>query len=274
MTVSLLLCLLICFFFNLSIQAAPDSLQSAEQILDTINQKLHTIIPDINSIILHELNSHSNHLNNSTVSNTDDNISEVMTYYKDGFTYGPVPDHIKSFMYGNSYKEDCSVPWSDLNYLNVQYYNFNHSVESGEIICNKKISQDLIEIFYDLYCNEYEIEHIQLVDHYMADDELSMEDNNTSCFNYRTVPGKKTLSKHSQGLAIDINPFFNPYVTGLSTGSITITPLGSDQYADRNAEFLHKITKNDLCYQLFVSHGFTWGGNWNSCKDYQHFEKE
>ena len=34
-----------------------------------------------------------------------------------------------------------------------------------------------------------------------------------------------------------------------------------------------KIDENDLCYKLFIEHGFTWGGNWNSSKDYQHFQK-
>jgi len=33
------------------------------------------------------------------------------------------------------------------------------------------------------------------------------------------------------------------------------------------------IRKGDLCYQLFIDHGFTWGGEWKSLKDYQHFQK-
>lgn len=39
-----------------------------------------------------------------------------------------------------------------------------------------------------------------------------MADNNTSMFNYRKIAGKKTLSNHSYGVAIDINPFQNPAV--------------------------------------------------------------
>ena len=34
----------------------------------------------------------------------------------------------------------------------------------------------------------------------------------------------------------------------------------------------YKINEGDLCYQLFVEHGFEWGGNWTNSKDYQHFE--
>lgn len=193
--------------------------------------------------------------------------------YQPGFYYEPIPESVKEYIYGKSYKSDCTIPYEDLSYLTVQYYDFNNTIQSGEIICNVAIVQDLVEIFYELYLNEYPIESIHLIDDYNADDELSMEANNTSCFNYRTVSGKKALSKHALGLAIDINPFYNPYVVHTSSNGISITPVGSEAYADRGMDFPHKITQDDLCYKLFISHGFTWGGNWKSCKDYQHFEK-
>lgn len=193
--------------------------------------------------------------------------------YKDHFYYESLSDSTKEYIYGKSYKENCTVPYESLKYVSIQYYNFKNEVETGEIICNEMIAQDLTEIFYELYLNQYQLESIHLVDDYNADDELSMEANNTSCFNYRSVPGKKALSKHALGLAIDINPFYNPYVT--HKGSATnITPIGSEIYADRTLDFPHKITENDLCYQLFISHGFTWGGGWKNSKDYQHFEKK
>ena len=100
-----------------------------------------------------------------------------------------------------------------------------------------------------------------------------MQDHNTSCFNYRVVDGTSNLSKHAYGLAIDINPFFNPYVVFKTDGPTYISPRGSETYADRSKDFAYKIDENDLCYKLFTERGFTWGGNWNSCKDYQHFQK-
>ena len=54
---------------------------------------------------------------------------------------------------------------------------------------------------------------------------------------------------------------------------VNISPEGSEAYADRSASFPYKIDENDLAYKLFKEHGFTWGGNWNSTKDYQHFER-
>jgi hypothetical protein len=100
-----------------------------------------------------------------------------------------------------------------------------------------------------------------------------MEDNNTSCFNYRVVEGSTSLSKHAYGLAIDINPLYNPYITYENDGSLSVSPASAKAYADRSISFPYKIDENDLCYKLFTEHGFTWGGNWNSVKDYQHFQK-
>ena len=97
--------------------------------------------------------------------------------------------------------------------------------------------------------------------------------NNTSCFNYRVVENTSSLSKHALGLAIDINPLYNPYITYNKDGTSNVSPVAAMDYADRDKSFPYKIDEDDLCYKLFVEHGFTWGGNWNSCKDYQHFQK-
>ncbi len=213
--------------------------------------------------------------------------------YEQGFYYEPLSDEIKKKITGISYpiteadknttavaavnvvssSEKIQVSYDDLRYVSVLYYNFKGIERTGELICNKAIAQDLVEIFYELYRNEYQIEQISLIDEYSGDDVLSMLDNNTSCFNYRLVDGTTSLSKHALGLAIDINPFYNPYVVYKNDGTTYISPQGSETYADRSKEFAYKIDENDLCYKLFTEHGFTWGGNWNSLKDYQHFQK-
>lgn len=201
--------------------------------------------------------------------------------YKDGFFYQPLTDDVIARITGISYPvsdnevSSPAVSYEDLRYMNVLYYDFNGEVQIGELICNQGIAQDLVEIFYELYRNEYQIEKIRLIDEYDGDDTASMLDNNTSCFNYRVVDGTDSLSKHAIGCAIDINPFYNPYVVFNKDGSgkTYISPEGSEIYADRSQDFPYKIDENDLCYKLFKEHGFTWGGDWNSCKDYQHFQK-
>ncbi len=208
-------------------------------------------------------------------STVNDTVSPHRVTYKTGFYYEPLSDTLKDYITGVSYPAEGAVQidYADLNYLHVMHYNFEGEAVEGEIICNAAIAQDLTEIFYELYIAEYQIEKITLIDNYSGDDTASMEDNNTSCFNYRTVDGTDKLSKHALGLAIDINPFYNPYVRYTKDGGQLVSPEGSESYADRTSSFPYKIDTEDLCYRLFIEHGFTWGGNWNSSKDYQHFQK-
>lgn len=194
------------------------------------------------------------------------------TIYADGFFYEPLSEEIKEKITGVSFHENDNITYDDLRYLNVLYVDFNGDTQTGEIICNKAIAQDLMEIFKELYDNEYQIDKIRLIDEYGGDDDLSCDDNNSSCFNYRVVGGTDTLSKHALGLAIDINPFQNPYIT-YPNGVERISPAGSEPYADRSSGLPHMILEGDLCYNLFIEHGFTWGGHWKSLKDYQHFQK-
>lgn len=213
----------------------------------------------------------------STVTESDKlHNNPERTTYQPGFYYEPLTDAVKQRITGISYPESgCTVPYEDLQYVGLLYRDFNGEEQTGELICNKAVAQDMVEIFYELYRNDYQIERVRLIDEYDGDDTASMADNNTSCFNYRVVDGTTNLSKHAYGLAIDINPFYNPYVVFNKggTGNTYISPAGSEIYADRSQAFPYKIDENDLCYRLFTEHGFTWGGNWNSSKDYQHFQK-
>ena len=198
------------------------------------------------------------------------------TTYQEGFYYEPLTDEVKDRITGISYPESgCTVPYEDLAYVGLLYLDFDGEEQTGELICNRAVAQDMVEIFYELYRNDYRIERVRLVDEYDGDDTASMADNNTSCFNYRVVDGTTSLSKHAYGLAIDVNPYYNPYVVYNMNGDggTYISPPGSEVYADRSQSFPYKIDENDLCYRLFTEHGFTWGGNWNSTKDYQHFQK-
>ena len=192
--------------------------------------------------------------------------------YRDGFYQETLSDTLIERITGSSYHENDDISLDQLRFLHVLYYDFNHEIKDGELICNELIANDLLEIFSMLYDNAYQIDKMQLIDVYDADDDLSCADDNTACFNYRVVAGSTTLSKHALGMAIDINPFYNPYVT-YPDGKERISPAGSEVYADRSNDNPHMIQKGDLCYQLFIDHGFTWGGEWKSLKDYQHFQK-
>ena len=192
--------------------------------------------------------------------------------WQEGFFYEPLSEEVKARITGISYGEGCIVPYEDLRYLNILYVDFHRETQVGEIICNQAIAQDLVEIFYELYLAGYPLESVRLVDEYGGDDTLSMEHNNTSCFNFRVVEGTSSLSRHAYGLAIDINPLYNPYVTWPG-GKQRVSPAAATPFADRSLDFPNKIDEDDLCYQLFAERGFTWGGHWRTMKDYQHFQK-
>lgn len=188
------------------------------------------------------------------------------------FTSEEIPDEVFARMAGKSYKEDCIVPREDLRYLRISCVGADGSAYIGEMVAAADLAEDLLDIFRQLYEAGYPIERMQLIDDYDASDQASMEANNTTCFNFRQIAGSTKLSNHSLGRAVDINPLYNPYVKKTANGTIYDPPV-AEAYADRDKDFPYKIDHDDLCYQLFTAHGFTWGGDWNSVKDYQHFEK-
>ena len=191
-----------------------------------------------------------------------------------GFSQQQIPDRVFARMQGKSFPVGCKVSRNDLRYLRIKHYDLQGKVHEGELVCNKRIAADLIDIFKELYRQKYPIERMRLIDDYDADDEKSMQANNTSCFCYRKVKGAKKLSSHSMGMAIDINPLYNPCYKKYSNGKEMVQPSTAKKYCNRNINFNYKIVKGDLLYRLFINHGFEWGGNWRSKKDYQHFEKK
>lgn len=189
------------------------------------------------------------------------------------FCVSPVREELRGWMQGNSYKADRGVAWDNLRYLRVLHRDADGNAIVGEMVCNAAIAADLLEIFKALFEAGYPIEKMRLVDHYGGDDAASMRDNNTSCFNQRAITAGGRVSWHSFGMAVDINPLYNPYFKVKASGKRVVEPEQGNDYLDRSVTVPYMITKGDLCYRLFKQHGFHWGGEWASGKDYQHFEK-
>ncbi len=185
----------------------------------------------------------------------------------------PLPDEIFKVMQGKSYKANCTVPRSDLRFITCLHKDAEGRTIVGELVVNKSIAADVLEIFRKLYEASYPIERMRLIDYWDADDERSMTDNNSSGFNFRFATNSTTVvSLHGRGLAIDINTRYNPYYKKLANGKELVEPANGKAYVNRTKAFKYKIEKGDLCYRLFKAKGFTWGGEFKSCKDYQHFE--
>ena len=189
------------------------------------------------------------------------------------FFVSQITDDIFARMEGKSFSSDCTVSRDDLRYIHVLHKDIDGKTHEGEMVCNKAIAYDLIDIFEELYEKSYPIEKMALVDEYGADDETSMRDNNSSCFNFRFISGTEEISMHGKGLAVDINPLYNPFVVEDEDG-LYIEPDTAWDYVDRDESFDYKIEEDDLLVTLFKQHGFDWGGDWTYEKDYQHFEKD
>ena len=187
------------------------------------------------------------------------------------FISSPIPDSVFVRMQGKSFKRNCSVSRYELSYLRLSYRDAEGKTQQGEMVCYNGIAKDLVAIFRELWKADYRIERMQLIDDFDGDDQRSMEANNTSCFNFRYISGTKTVSKHGTGMAVDVNPLYNPYVT-----KGKVEPASGKKWAynrDKRNDIPYKIDRNDLCYKLFRQHGFRWGGDWRFYKDYQHFER-
>jgi hypothetical protein len=185
------------------------------------------------------------------------------------FRIEEISDSTLNRMTGNSYPEGCEVSIRDLRYLIIPHYDGKGAVRIGELVCHQDVADEFMYLFKELFRNKFPIERMELIDNFGGDDVKSMESNNTSAFNYRVISGTGKLSRHAFGMAIDINPLYNPCVR-----DERINPESGKYYADRNRLNKYTLLKGDLVYKiLHDKFGFSWGGDFEKCKDYQHYEK-
>lgn len=176
--------------------------------------------------------------------------------------------HIKKELIAKKiWKPGCPINIEDLRIVNISYINFEGIIKNdGEIMVDKSLTDNVIKIFSTLKEIQFPISKIRLIQHYNGDDDLSMQDNNSSAFNHRFIEGTTKLSTHSYGRAIDINPKQNPMIIGEK-----VFPECGRSFLDRSYTKPGMIT--DTIVKLFNDNGFTiWGGKWNDIKDYHHFE--
>lgn len=152
-----------------------------------------------------------------------------------------------------------------LSFIDVQYISFDDQVHQGQLVLDSTIAGAVEEIFGELLILKFPIEKVIPMTTYGWSDGDSMEDNNSSAFNYRVIYGTDRLSNHSFGCAVDINPKLNPYV--IEDG--TTFPANASYDSSKPGT----ITKECGVVELFTERGFEWGGNWKTKKDWQHFDK-
>lgn len=171
---------------------------------------------------------------------------------------------------GASWRPGCPVEPELLRRVNVEHLGFDGQTHRGQLILHEDLVPEVLAIFDELYRLGYPVERIRPADQYpAADDELSMEDDNTSAFNCRGIPGTTQWAQHAYGRAIDINPRLNPcrYPDG------TFQPYNAAAYLDRRRTDPGVLHSDDAAVRVFTDHGWRWGGDWTNPIDYQHFER-
>ena len=176
---------------------------------------------------------------------------------------------------GNSWHKGCPAGLQDLRYLRIKYLNFEGETKLGEMIVHKKVADEVVDIFHELYNIGYPIHKMKLVSDYKGNDWQSIEADNTSAFNCRNATGSKKWSKHSYGKAIDINPIENPYISksGRISHTASLKYRRREHQKNIHPENWALLLKNDEVTKTFKRYGWKWGGDWRGVKDYQHFSK-
>jgi hypothetical protein len=180
-------------------------------------------------------------------------------------TLGPIPEDV---LMRSSWREDCPVGVDDLVYLTVTHYGFDGEFHTGEMIVNAAVGQDIVGVFRELHAARFPIEQMRVITAEEIDAHPTGDWNDTTSFVCRPAVGSGRWSQHAYGLAIDINPFHNPYLKG----DLVLPELAS-AYLDRSEVRPGMIISRDVVDQAFASIGWTWGGRWNSLKDWMHFSR-
>lgn len=152
---------------------------------------------------------------------------------------------------------------SQLELVDVYYISTDGKIHKGQVVTNRQIANDIKEIFSFMLDEGFVIEKAIPIVKYGWNDSLSMADNNSYSFCYRNI----SYSKHATGMAIDINPRFNPLRwknidrPNTPAGAVLDTTVNGTLYPGH-------IVVNE-----FRRLGFRWGHTFTKYYDDHHFEK-
>jgi hypothetical protein len=187
-----------------------------------------------------------------------------------------LPTGLAAEMRGTTWHPGCPVPLDGLRLLHFNYWGFGGNLLRGPMVVNATVAEDVLWVFRQLYDARFPIKRVDLstpfhpeafAQHRRIDSKRSV----TASFNCRPVvtalgPGDD-YSQHSYGLAIDLNPLQNPYVT--TDGFVR--NRAAEPYTDRSRHLEGMIHEGDVVFRSFAGIGWSWGGNWSGDKDYMHF---
>jgi hypothetical protein len=167
---------------------------------------------------------------------------------------------------GATWTPACPVPLADLRYLTVSFRGFDGRPHTGELVVHRRVAGQVVGVFARLYRARFPIEEMRLVTTADLRAHPTGDGNNTAAFVCRRARKQARWSAHAYGLAVDVDPFQNPY----QRGDLVLPELAS-AYLDRTRPWPGMIRPGDVVTRAFAAIGWTWGGTWHSPVDRMHF---
>ncbi len=178
---------------------------------------------------------------------------------------GPIPPDVLA---RSSWADECPVTVEELSYLRMVHIGFDRELHTGEMIVNAVVAEDVVEVFRRIFESGFPIEQMRVITAEEIDAHPTGDWNDTTSFVCRPAVGSSSWSQHAYGLAIDVNPFHNPYLKG-----DLVLPELSSAYLDREDVRPGMIREGDVVTLAFADIGWRWGGNWSTLKDWMHFSR-
>jgi hypothetical protein len=177
----------------------------------------------------------------------------------------PIGAQVRARM-GATWKPGCPVGLADLRYVTVSFRGFDGKAHTGELVVHERVADQVVSVFARLYRARFPIEEMRLVTGADLEAHPTGDGNNTAAFVCRAARKQTRWSAHAYGLAIDVNPFQNPY----RRGDLVLPELASS-YETRARVRPGMIRPGDAVTTAFADIGWTWGGTWRSPRDRMHF---
>ncbi|OLR91656.1 hypothetical protein BJP25_25350 [Actinokineospora bangkokensis] len=178
-------------------------------------------------------------------------------------TIDPVPDAVIA---RSTWTPACPVTRAQLRYLTMSFWGFDGRAHTGEMIVNATAAQGVTRVFGTLFAERFPLEEMRVTAAAELDAAPTGDGNNTGAFVCRKGTKLSSWSAHAYGLALDVNPFCNPY----TKGDLVLPELAS-AYVDRRDRRPGMVLAGDATVRAFAAIGWSWGGDWSSPKDIQHF---
>ncbi len=154
----------------------------------------------------------------------------------------------------------------ELAYVRLPFWGFDGQAHTGELLVHADAADDLVSVLRRLYRQRFPIEEMRVVAPAELDAPPTGDGNNTTAFVCRPTRGSSTWSQHAYGLAVDVNPFHNPYVR-----DELVLPELASAYIDRERARPGMIQPGDAVTRAFDRIGWEWGGRWERPRDWMHF---